>query len=46
MAPRRLPVESRVSHMLSQMRMKETGPEETVPAWRAGAPLGRRVEKS
>jgi len=46
MAPRRLPVESSVWHMASQMRMKETGPEAMAPVSCAGVPLGRRVEKS
>ncbi|MEE8264937.1 MAG: hypothetical protein V3R62_01210 [Acidiferrobacterales bacterium] len=35
-----------VAHMLSQMRMKETGPEAILPVVRARVPYGRRVEKS
>ncbi len=46
MAPRRAPVESTVAHILSHTLMNDTGPEAMLPTRCAGAPAGRRVEKS
>ena len=42
----RAPVETKVSHMASQMRIKETGPDAILPTRIAGEPNGRRLEKS
>jgi len=46
MAPRRAPVDKMVPHMASQICIKDTGPEATVPVPFASVPRGRRVEKS
>ena len=45
-APRRLPADMIVRHMLSQTSMNDSGPEASAPTPRTGAPWGRRVEKS
>src|SRR5436190_12834149 len=46
MAPRREPVESKTLHIVSQIRIKETGPEEDTPVFFTTAPKGRNPEKS
>ena len=46
MAPRRVPVASKVALIVSHNLMNETGPEAIMPLLRAGMPAGRRVEKS